>query len=219
MDVTATNLPAQIAPAEYCFLLIDHWSTCMTKGEWSGWVQGVGTILAIMGSAALVYWQVNKQHELMLAAEARRASILERDTLYSFCELARAVQRIVVQVRGHATLEKLQDYLSKTLPRTAINCYLKAIAQADFEKMTSPKRIMAMISIQEQLPVLFEYIYGMDYMNRSKILGEVDGLVAAIDGAELAMERNRGFLEERCNALTATLADGHQILAPFDESS
>ena len=48
-----TAKPAQ----EYCFLWIPHWSTCMTKAEWSGWVQamavtvtiGVPFIFGIMG--------------------------------------------------------------------------------------------------------------------------------------------------------------------------
>lgn len=32
---------------EYCFLLIQHWSTCMTKSEWSGWMQAAGAIFAL----------------------------------------------------------------------------------------------------------------------------------------------------------------------------
>lgn len=36
--------PAQ----EYCFLWIDHWSMCMTKAEWSGWMQAVGSIVALI---------------------------------------------------------------------------------------------------------------------------------------------------------------------------
>lgn len=38
--------PAQ----EYCFLRIQHWSMCMTKAEWSGWMQVLGTIAAIFGA-------------------------------------------------------------------------------------------------------------------------------------------------------------------------
>ena len=32
---------------EYCFLWIDHWSTCMSKAEWSGWMQAIGAVLAL----------------------------------------------------------------------------------------------------------------------------------------------------------------------------
>lgn len=34
-------------PQEYCLFWIDHWSTCMTKGEWSGWAQFTGAIAAL----------------------------------------------------------------------------------------------------------------------------------------------------------------------------
>lgn len=34
-------------PDEYCLLWIDHWAACMSKGEWSGWVQAVGAVVAL----------------------------------------------------------------------------------------------------------------------------------------------------------------------------
>ena len=38
--------PAQ----EYCFLWIDWWATCMTKAEWSGWMQAIGAALALLAA-------------------------------------------------------------------------------------------------------------------------------------------------------------------------
>lgn len=46
---------------EFCFLWITHWSTCMTKAEWSGWVQAIGTILAIGGAFYFGERQLRKQ--------------------------------------------------------------------------------------------------------------------------------------------------------------
>jgi hypothetical protein len=41
-------MPTEIAaPAEYCLLWIPHWATCMQKGEWSGWAQAIGAMLAL----------------------------------------------------------------------------------------------------------------------------------------------------------------------------
>lgn len=34
-------------PQEYCFLWIDWWPICMSKSEWSGWMQFLGAVLAI----------------------------------------------------------------------------------------------------------------------------------------------------------------------------
>lgn len=49
--------PAQ----EYCFLWIDHWSMCMTKAEWSGWMQAGGSALALAIAIALPNWQAHRE--------------------------------------------------------------------------------------------------------------------------------------------------------------
>lgn len=50
--------PAQ----EYCFLWIDWWATCMTKAEWSGWMQAIGAALALVVAIALPYIQARHAH-------------------------------------------------------------------------------------------------------------------------------------------------------------
>lgn len=47
------------AQSEYCLFMIDHWSTCMTKGEWSGWMQFVGTVIAVV-IAAFTIWAAHQ---------------------------------------------------------------------------------------------------------------------------------------------------------------
>jgi len=42
---------------EYCLLAINWWPLCMTKAEWSGWMQAIGAVVAIFASAAYVRWQ------------------------------------------------------------------------------------------------------------------------------------------------------------------
>lgn len=44
-------------PQEYCFLWIDWWATCMTKAEWSGWMQAIGAVVALF----LVWLQTTRQ--------------------------------------------------------------------------------------------------------------------------------------------------------------
>lgn len=55
------------AAAEYCFLWINHWSFCMTKSEWSGWVQAIGSIAAIVFAVILPLWleQRSKRREFL----------------------------------------------------------------------------------------------------------------------------------------------------------
>ena len=47
---------------EYCFLWIDWWPMCMTKAEWSGWMQAIGSVLAIFGAFIIA----NLQRKLLL---------------------------------------------------------------------------------------------------------------------------------------------------------
>lgn len=44
-------------PPEFCLLSFEHWSTCMTKGEWSGWMQAVGSVLAVAVAIYVPWWQ------------------------------------------------------------------------------------------------------------------------------------------------------------------
>ena len=54
--VVAAAKPAQ----EYCLLWSDYWWwMCMTKAEWSGWAQAIGSIVALLMAAALPYIQGN----------------------------------------------------------------------------------------------------------------------------------------------------------------
>ena len=51
MDVCMAAQAAPPAP-EFCLLWIPHWSLCMTKADWSGWMQGIGAVLAV----AIAIW-------------------------------------------------------------------------------------------------------------------------------------------------------------------
>lgn len=67
----AATKPAQ----EYCFLWSDWWPMCMTKSEWSGWMQAIGAIVAILASAMTVLYQLNADRK-----KNRRAAIAHINT-------------------------------------------------------------------------------------------------------------------------------------------
>lgn len=51
---------------EYCLLWIDWWPFCMSKAEWSGWVQAIGSIGAIVFAG----WVARRQvHATVVAAK------------------------------------------------------------------------------------------------------------------------------------------------------
>ena len=77
------NITLQIPPStEYCLFWFwtDWWPLCMTKIEWSGWVQAIGAIAAILAGASAVWWQVKRQAEsnrrAALAEEVRRLKVV-----------------------------------------------------------------------------------------------------------------------------------------------
>ncbi|MEG0939915.1 MAG: hypothetical protein RSE32_13710 [Comamonas sp.] len=69
-----SNAVAAAKPAqEYCLLWSDYWWwMCMTKAEWSGWMQAIGAVLAIVASALLMRHQVNIDRRAKERAAASR---------------------------------------------------------------------------------------------------------------------------------------------------
>ncbi|WP_431263344.1 hypothetical protein ACQ859_25730 [Roseateles chitinivorans] len=65
-----------MADPQFCLLAIDHWAMCMTKAEWSGWVQAIGSIAAIAAGSIGIAWQVQRQSRLATDLERRNAESL-----------------------------------------------------------------------------------------------------------------------------------------------
>ena len=66
---------------EYRLLVFNHWSTCTSKSEWSGWAHAIGSILAIAIAGVLLYLQLraSRRH----AIEAEKRLLLRRYTAIS----------------------------------------------------------------------------------------------------------------------------------------
>lgn len=62
---------------EYCFLWIDWWPMCMTKAEWSGWMQVIGAFIAIMWASkiAAVTFERERQAAARDAGRKRKSEI------------------------------------------------------------------------------------------------------------------------------------------------
>jgi hypothetical protein len=56
-----------IPPGEYCFLWIDHWSTCMPRVEWSAWTQAIGAIVALIVAVGIAWEQARDLRRTQLA--------------------------------------------------------------------------------------------------------------------------------------------------------
>ncbi|CAN7340208.1 hypothetical protein LJR074_001932 [Acidovorax sp. LjRoot74] len=103
-------------PQEYCFLWIDWWATCMSKAEWSGWMQAVFSVVAILASALIVRYQMRHQ-ELMV----KRSAISRIRTFIAF--LSSYADRFVnvqdfneIEMKRQAALLNEQITLAATIP-------------------------------------------------------------------------------------------------------
>jgi hypothetical protein len=62
---------------EYCLLGIDWWPLCMTKAEWSGWMQAVFSVAAIVfaGAFAMLPIRAARQDQVHARRQSMRALI------------------------------------------------------------------------------------------------------------------------------------------------
>ena len=61
---------------EYCMFWTNWWWLCMTKAEWAGWVQAVGSIAAIMAGVAVVHWQLQRQQHQQRVDQTRKYRLI-----------------------------------------------------------------------------------------------------------------------------------------------
>lgn len=85
-------MPCPVPPVnpEYCLLWIDWWAFCMTKAEWSGWMQAIFSVIAIAAAGLFAYLPIE---------EARRNAARARQ------EGRRALVEVVAHLAGMLTGE------------------------------------------------------------------------------------------------------------------
>jgi hypothetical protein len=130
---------------EFCLVGIDHWSTCMTKAEWSGWTQAVGAIAAILVGAMAVRWQVRRQ-----AREARIAAIndelaLVKSTISVIREVKRKIDPAVASLSGPFVF-----YFSKISYRTDNFDHLPTVlGETNLTSLNRPELSLALLQVRQ----------------------------------------------------------------------
>ncbi len=86
-------------PPDYCLLWMGYWWSCMSKTEWSGWVQAVGSILAILATGWGVWFAQRAQERQRLRAD--------------HTEYTRLLEAVFQLVGGaHQIARKIHDYVA-----------------------------------------------------------------------------------------------------------
>lgn len=86
----------------------------LTSSEWASWVQAIGSIFAIVGTALIAIWQSHKQHQISLSvlrAEHRMIRIETAKTLSEFsknviCVVEHVVKRLSDREAVHTVAER-----------------------------------------------------------------------------------------------------------------
>jgi len=158
--------PAQ----EYCFLWINHWSTCMTKGEWSGWMQAVGSVIALAVALSIPYLQkrIERRDNFAMAANCLRLHV----SLYT------AIQGVAST--GKTNKEALLS--GKDAIALTIGAY-KSVNSATLPSASLPAWYAAQVRL-------------FDLQNLLNTVGSDDGLGKVIEGYKnLAIESRDLFFE------------------------
>ncbi|MBO9680786.1 MAG: hypothetical protein J7556_21350 [Acidovorax sp.] len=115
--VVESAKPAQ----EYCLLWIDWWPICMTKAEWSGWMQAIGAILAILASFALVRHQLKEQQLLVKRAAVSRIRTFVAFSS-SYAEGFLGIDKYTnLEMRRQSALLNEQIAMAATIPSELLN--------------------------------------------------------------------------------------------------
>ncbi len=138
--------PAQ----EYCFLWISHWSTCMTKSEWSGWMQAISVVFVlgipwinslrakrkVRPVAKIVY-----RHMLKWKQDANRLDLLVEDAISNPAALKAGHQHAVSLVRS-----------ARQLTDDEINC-LRLVSPLGASYLRAAMEVRTTLSTIFNLPV------------------------------------------------------------------
>lgn len=128
-DALARSMEGAKPAQEYCFLWIDWWPMCMTKSEWSGWMQAIGSLVALVIAIGLPYWQARQSH--------RKNHRLAKHCLLQQCALLHAIRTTSASVgprealyRSRESVETLsltyQEVRASELPVEALPSWLCA---------------------------------------------------------------------------------------------
>lgn len=104
-NAVAAAQPAQ----EYCLFWSDYWWLCMTKSEWSGWVQAVGSVIAIICAFGIAWWQWSKLNSSEIQRKSDLANIIGREVLSVIQEQISILEKIDKVFMHAKSIGGLQD--------------------------------------------------------------------------------------------------------------
>lgn len=107
-DAIARAVELAKPATEYCFLWIDWWPTCMTKAEWSGWMQAIFSVLAIAAAVAIAGWQRREEREHGRAVHLAQAQVVAGRATIAILNLYAVVDGLLARWNKHHELHGIE---------------------------------------------------------------------------------------------------------------
>jgi cbb3-type cytochrome oxidase subunit 3 len=198
-----------------------HQGVAMNEGLWTAdvaaWVQAVGTILAIICSAAIVWWQVRKQHRLDLAEARRRECQAELRFVEGVISVAvLALDRLQLAHKAWGEPKSALYFEHKVRPIVDLDLMLTALEGVKAEEASSARLSLAVFSVRKQLRLALGYLDDVALRLEVLNLGDVLERTRRSMSASLdAIEAATALLFERAELLRDELGLAPKGLATY----
>lgn len=124
---------------EYCLLGFEWWASCLNKSDWASWVQAIGSILALVMTGGLAWWEAHQRR--IEASQRERGALLAR--LAVLDSLGSQVS-FYLRAASDGSDGSLADLPTVAL---ALRLGIEAALRIGAEQMPSPAAVGHMMSI------------------------------------------------------------------------
>jgi len=165
-------------PVEYCFLWINHWSMCMTKSEWAGWMQSIGAILAILAAIVIASWETRHVRKVEARREADKVRALgslctSMVTMLEIGIAAHSERRAALAAHGDDTLQSRRAMESFEALRLSI---AEGVRQLDVASASNPLIVVAITSTKHLFGQADRAVHSHENEREARILEAIKGL-------------------------------------------
>lgn len=128
---------------EFCLFKIDSLFTCMTKAEWSGWMQAIFSVVAILAAT----WIATRQRRQTLSDECDKQILLIQASYHAVRDARNALENLRRKISGelkrppessYARIESIEHtlriLLAKEIPAEVVKPILSVLRETAYSK-------------------------------------------------------------------------------------
>lgn len=191
MDINA--LLAALKPAEpaaeYCLFWIQGWPVCMTKAEWSGWAQAIGSIVGL----GIAIWAANR------ATRAARQLHLEAVRMQAAQQIAHAMTILAGVTHAADNAMHAIDRRRRPIRHTGVQGAIPLLQQTALLPMPADATT-CILEATEGLLLMLQCIEAVNERNETNPVGTHINASAGHEKVTRAKERLVGIMQSYADA-------------------